>query len=142
MIIGNPQLIGMADNMLMGRSVATETGPLLTRDQADQYMQKLVVANSIALHSNKPATLRKKWRSMHELNDFMRAHGRNVFEATPQDVKVFVSDWALRSGRYLVGEYHPVAPNSVQGMISNLAMELDRLPWTHGEWDMRTGKGT
>jgi hypothetical protein len=133
--------MGMADTLLLGRKIPPSAGAPLTPAAADQYMQLLATANVFQLMSNKDATTRKKLSVFDRFSSFMAGLGRSVLQATPQDVKVFLTHWSLTSGRYAVGLWHCVAPVSAQCVISYLATEMDRFPMTSGPWEGMLARG-
>lgn len=107
----------------------------LNDSAADGYLQWLVMANFIQMKNNNPETIRKKLNAFDHFCAFAASLGKSPFQCTPQDVKVYLTYWALNSGQFLAGSWRLVCPQSAQGKISYLATELDRFPLTPSPWD-------
>jgi hypothetical protein len=141
-IIGSPGLLGMADTLLLGRQIPCQTGPPLSATTADLYFQWLTRANTIQLLAVKGATMQKKISAFEKFGEFMCDTGRHALQATPQDIKVYLTMWAISSGRYQHEGLNLVAPISMRCLLSFLATEFDRHATTHGNWDPLHGRGT
>ena len=131
----------MADTLLLGRQIPCQAGAPMSATAADLYFQWLTKANSIQLLSTKGATMQKKISAFDKFGDFMFDTGRHALQATPQDIKVYLTMWATSSGRYHHQGLHLVAPVSVRCLLSFLATEFDRYATTHGNWDPLHGRG-
>jgi hypothetical protein len=141
-LLGTPVLLGIADNILLGKGAPLHLQRAPTPEILQHYFGWLMYSNAIQLMANKPSTVKKKHSTFERLNEFISVTGRHALQATPQDLKAYLGMWSATTGRYQHSGLHLCAPMSAKCVVSFLATEYDRHPTTTGPWNPLTATGS